>query len=237
MSDKQKDELDKNREKLIEVREEIKKNADAHDEATKRIMFNLLEQRAALDGFTKAELGFLTEIAEKWGLVDKATADYVTNADLYLSTLEATSGENLGKVRLDLSKTLGIMDEATGKMFTMRDAIAEIEGVHDIEIRVKVTGGKIPSMPGKGGGAIPLQHGTSFTVPGGFPNDSFFFPMALSSGEHVDVTPKGRSRGRGGNTYIYNRYGDRVNIENSAQAAFLVEKQRQAEFDEISRVI
>ncbi len=85
---------------------------------------------------------------------------------------------------------------------------------------------------------IPSQHGLGFTIPSGFPNDSFYLPLSLTSGEHVEVTPRGRSKQGGGNTYYtYYRYGDRVNIENSAQAAFLVEKQRQTDFDDISRMI
>ena len=38
-----------------------------------------------------------------------------------------------------------------------------------------------------------FQHGGGFTVPGGYPNDSFYAPMRLSSGEQVEVTPKGDS--------------------------------------------
>lgn len=55
------------------------------------------------------------------------------------------------------------------------------------------TVGSVPKLP-KGGvsgsGVIPLQHGLDrFVVPGGFPNDSFYFPMALTSGEEVTVKP------------------------------------------------
>jgi hypothetical protein len=42
-----------------------------------------------------------------------------------------------------------------------------------------------------GAGAPGFQHGADFTVPGGFPHDSF--PIRVSSGEHVTVTPKGQS--------------------------------------------
>jgi hypothetical protein len=46
------------------------------------------------------------------------------------------------------------------------------------------------------------------TVPGGFPNDTF--PIRASSGEHVEITPKGRG---GGGMVIINNYN------NSAAAA------------------
>jgi hypothetical protein len=42
-----------------------------------------------------------------------------------------------------------------------------------------------------GAGAPGFQHGADFTVPGGFPHDSF--PIRVSSGEHVTVTPRGQS--------------------------------------------
>lgn len=37
---------------------------------------------------------------------------------------------------------------------------------------------------------IPVQRGTNFIVPPGYPNDSFYYPMALTSGEHLEVTPR-----------------------------------------------
>ena len=39
----------------------------------------------------------------------------------------------------------------------------------------------------KGGDYIPMQHGGSFVVPPGYPNDTF--RVGLSSGERVTVTP------------------------------------------------
>lgn len=45
-------------------------------------------------------------------------------------------------------------------------------------------------------------NGANFTVPPGFPNDSF--PMRVQSGEHVTVTPAGQQRQSGSPTYIFN---------------------------------
>jgi len=42
-------------------------------------------------------------------------------------------------------------------------------------------------------GGVGLQHGGAFTVPAGFPNDTF--PIRVSSGETVVVTPPGRNAG------------------------------------------
>jgi hypothetical protein len=51
------------------------------------------------------------------------------------------------------------------------------------------------------------QHGLSFDVPSGYPNDSYFAPMRLTSGEHVEVTPANQSRrNQGGSTNVLNIY-------------------------------
>jgi hypothetical protein len=42
--------------------------------------------------------------------------------------------------------------------------------------------------------AIPMKEGGEFTVPGGYPNDRFMAPLALTSGEKVTVEPAGRKR-------------------------------------------
>jgi hypothetical protein len=46
-----------------------------------------------------------------------------------------------------------------------------------------------------------FARGGSFTVPPGFPNDSF--PMRVSSGERVSVTPAGQSAGGMNVTLVY----------------------------------
>jgi hypothetical protein len=58
-----------------------------------------------------------------------------------------------------------------------------------------------PYTPGTsptGGNQGPgFASGGSFTVPAGFPNDSY--PMRVSSGEHITVTPAGKMSSGGGN--------------------------------------
>lgn len=60
-----------------------------------------------------------------------------------------------------------------------------------------------PPVPGSETSTMPgakFAAGGSFVVPRGFPNDSF--PMRVSSGEHVQVTPASQTRGAGGDIYI-----------------------------------
>ena len=50
-------------------------------------------------------------------------------------------------------------------------------------------------LPGGG----DFHSGADFTVPPGYPNDSY--PMRVESGEHVTVTPKGKSGSEMVNNY------------------------------------
>jgi hypothetical protein len=65
-----KEQLDEYKSKLDEVKGQIEENAAAHDEATKRIMFDLLQQRLAVDGLTLAESNQLVTVGNAWGLID-----------------------------------------------------------------------------------------------------------------------------------------------------------------------
>ena len=53
----------------------------------------------------------------------------------------------------------------------------------------------VPSTPEQLSAAIGMQRGADFTVPSGFENDTF--PMLAETGEHVSITPRGKSRGGG----------------------------------------
>lgn len=66
-------------------------NATAHEDAQKSMMFDLLTQKANVDGLSDAEFGFLTQLAgpEGWGMVDQATLDYATTA---AATMDSVTG-------------------------------------------------------------------------------------------------------------------------------------------------
>jgi hypothetical protein len=57
-----------------------------------------------------------------------------------------------------------------------------------------LSGGNTPFEIGSGNFTINGATGLNFTVPPGFPGDSFFAPLALTSGERVKVTPSNRFR-------------------------------------------
>ena len=85
LTDDQKAELSGLRDELDETEAAIGDLADAHDEATKRILYGMLEQKLAANGLTTEEGALLQELAKKWGLIDQATLD------AQLATTEATA--------------------------------------------------------------------------------------------------------------------------------------------------
>jgi hypothetical protein len=76
-----------------------------------------------------------------------------------------------------------------------------IQGLKDKTIKVTViydTKGNPVDQSGvlkKTGPPVVGQHGLNMTVPSGYPNDTF--PILASSGEHVQITPRGKTGGSG----------------------------------------
>jgi len=75
LTDEQKAELDGLRGELDETETAIGDLANAHEEATKRILHGMLEQKLAANGLTTEEGALLEELANKWGLVDQGVRD------------------------------------------------------------------------------------------------------------------------------------------------------------------
>ena len=198
--------------------------------------------------------GAAFDLAEKMGMVDKKTVDayraveyltekYDENTDGVIDADEAHDGyiEAIVTVGESVETAGGHMHTATGKAFALRREIDLLES-KTITVTTKFVQKDVFGEPGRrhAGGPVSAmepyivgEKGPEIFVPGTsgkiIPNDSV---NSLTTGTH-----RMQQRQGGGNNYYSIRYGDRVNIENSAQAAFLVEKQRQAEFDDISRVI
>jgi len=74
-------------------------NASAHDEATARILFNMAEQKLAMDGLEMEEVAALEQMAAAWGLIDTPTLEALTRtAELTeaFENQEITAGELVG---------------------------------------------------------------------------------------------------------------------------------------------
>jgi len=187
-----------------DLRQTYADERQAHLERTQGIVFDLLTQRAAMDGLTSDELTLLTTLAERWGMIDEDTANVMSTFDQALTDL-AGGGDvqaALDAVIGAFTTIIGTAGEGSTAIAAMRDRVAELyanllalDGT-DVSAQVVVTtvpgGGYTPPIN------IPMAAGGSFVVPPGYPNDSYV--MGLTSGEHVDV----RRPGEGGGEMVLN---------------------------------
>ena len=113
---------------LFETNQAIEANAAAHEEATKRILFSLLLQRAELmlttDEQKVAFYSMATDIAKAWGLVDTATYEAMKSMDTAL---------------LNFANGAGI-DETLAAINSIGDAAAAVEGDYYIRFNLEVVG-------------------------------------------------------------------------------------------------
>jgi len=189
---------------------QITANADAHEEATKRIVFDLLTMRLAASELTMdQQADALMTIAEQMGLIDaptKAFYDALKEIDPLLASENpegyAAAIEHLRKAAedgvvtaLELKQALTALDGLTVDMYI---------NMHQNNTGTSTgwSGGgyQDPDNPNNGpnaGGATGLE----MDVPPGFPGDSFM--VAATTGEHVSITKPGQSAG-GGTTYSVN---------------------------------
>jgi hypothetical protein len=166
LTDAQKTELGNLQGELDTISGDIKKTADAHDEATKRILFNILTQRAQMDGLSQDEFTVLNNIAYNWGLVDTATYNYTMNADKELQ---------------DLANGQGIM-ETQYALEDIKTLTETIPGNYEVNFNVTTTyTNPLPANPkapsGKRGRALggPVLAGQSYLV--GERGPEMFVPM------------------------------------------------------------
>ena len=126
-----------------------------HREATKGIIFDLLQQRVALDGLTEDEFGLLNAVAFNWGLIDKATYDATRSIDgairafedgdasllatekalhgIYVETLNSTDALDENKKATDRLILSGgdlgaVLEDTTGKAVIIEDGFMSAAG-------------------------------------------------------------------------------------------------------------
>jgi len=195
----QRQQLEDARKQLMDVNQAIKDNAAAHEDATRRILFSLIEQRAAQDGLTQNEVESLTTIAEQWGLVDQKTAAATREINKNIGSLDTATPDELLKI---LEKIFGL---PSSKEFHFKITTSETKIQQILNPTGDVKGQK-PEPRAAGGGArafhpyIVGEHGPEWFVPN---TNGQIFPHG--------TTP-------GGNGYTYNDYSTTVN-QNPAAAA------------------
>ena len=118
--------------------------------------------------------------------------------------------------------------DARAKVAELQASIFALEGKDVvINIRTNTVGSGIytprtttPTGQTPSQGGYEFAAGANFTVPGGFPNDSFG-PMWAQSGEHVAITPAGQSKP--GPAVINNYYITNENAEAAAINKAIIE--------------
>lgn len=207
LTEEQRGQLDELKGKYEDIQTQIKENADEHDEATRRILFDLLQQQLSVDGLSTKEAEALGSVAENWGLIDKPTKDAWDRMQEYIGSL--------GTAQIDAED--------------LWKAVNNIPNEKEIVI-IPNTSLLEQYFPG---GEIheAFQTGADFVVPPGFAGDQF--PFMASTGERVQVTPAsevGREGGTGGNwAYLANEI-KQLRME-------LVNQPRPASANDISRAI
>ena len=177
LTDDQKKDLDEAKTKWQEITGAIVTNAAEHDKETKKFVIDMLIKRLSLDEFSAADAAFIAQLSKDWGLIDQQTLDLITSADAYNQMLK----------------------DGTVDAKALADQVAGIQN-KTVTITVRenhiIAGDPTRTYPLLGGAA----NGADFDVPRGYPNDSGL--LAVSSGEHVQVTPEGKRSGSGNNYYI-----------------------------------
>jgi hypothetical protein len=112
LTPEQRQELEDTKTQYSEAREKIADTAKEHEIATKKILFGIIEQRLAMEGMTMDESTFLVTLAEKWGMVDHATATATQTILLGVEEAQASGNWDALYGRIDETKNrlLGIPD-------------------------------------------------------------------------------------------------------------------------------
>jgi hypothetical protein len=196
----QRADLDEYKAKLGELDLAVAANAQAHDNASKRILFDLLSQRAAANDLTGDELAGLTQIALQWGLVDQQTATAVTSMDAALGTL-ATSGN----IDAFIAGIGGIEAAANA-------AAAAIAGMG-------MSGSDMPSGYRQ---PIPQAAGGDWMV-----NRPTLFLAGEAGPERATFTPqRGGAQAASGNSNYHNTSNVTIQVTDTLAAAYIVDQAR-----------
>ncbi len=171
----QKTQLEENKTKLKEIQDQIRLNAEEHERATKKILFDLLQQQLAIDGLTTEEGNVLAVVAEKWGLVDEKTATAYQKISEWV--LEAKDG----KITIDelVTKMSGLSDHDYTITTYHRDVYLE-ENQRDYW-----------NGPGRNGVMGNQPEDREYSIPGGSRNDAYASGGMMASGRPAIVGENG----------------------------------------------
>jgi len=125
-------------------------------------------------------------------------AEYKKKGDELARGITTTAFPAIDTLKSGMKDLASNTQTAIQKAYDLR---SEIEKLKSKTITIKVLMQTTKTYKNQTGQGYGGQHGLDTYIPPGFPNDTF--PVWTSSGEHVTVTPPGKSEpGGGGDTYI-----------------------------------
>lgn len=142
------------KEQLEDLRLELADTRDAWDKTTANLIFNLAEQRLAIEGFTKEEIEALALLAgpQGLGLVDEAGAALI-EIIFELGDALDQEGDQIDLFRDSLGDVSDVMNDSTLDADGLADAIRNIPDRSVTVTTTFVTRGG-PSLPGPGPGGL-----------------------------------------------------------------------------------
>ena len=169
--------------KYGELATQFEETAAAHEEATKRMMLDLVIQQASVDGLSTAEMELIAGLAgpEGWGLIDQATADAMANTNQMLEDLNTgvlTSSDVVailaGNVdALAVSGGWSQIDEntshATGSLTEMLEGLDS--NVEESGVVVQRLAGSLDALATNRSATITIYHRDIYLSDGPGPDD------------------------------------------------------------------
>jgi len=216
--------------KYDEITAKIEENRKAHEEATARIVFGFVMQKAAADGFKNLSITELGEIGQAWGIYDETTATALASVDRAVSEHGATAqsvinalGGAINGLPTEGTFTYKIKVEGSAPgmtQFGSEDFGGAGEGGTPVTPIVPSEPEVIPSSGG-------FAQGGSFTVPGSGSGDRPYL-VQLTPGERVDVSPVGKRNGGGGTMITIERGAIVINGDGKTAKAIAEEVMTEA---------
>ncbi len=163
-------------------------NATAHDEATKRILWDMALQVAMMDGeLTTAEMTVLGDMAKNWGLIDDASYNAYLGAVDVMDFLAhdgsvAEAEAMLIRLMTPAERLAYYLDHIDGKTYTADVIVNYLTNGQPLDANGNPVNAVNPENPGG-------QYGMHGVVPQGFENDTY--GVNMSSGEEYYVIPEG----------------------------------------------
>lgn len=189
-------------------------NAEAHEDAGKRIMFSLVQQEMAIGGLSSTERKQLEKMGVGWGIFSQQTVNEANAMMAKATELAGVTDEQLGAMSDSWKDPISKMTQANEKLHALQNMAGEM-WTYYVNIE---TSGSFPNLPGtpggSGGGGVANQQfatGGAFVIPSqyGFEGFNMGGMATASGGELVTITPKGAQQGSGaaivinGNVNVY----------------------------------